>query len=746
MGCRRDWLAAGAALGVLCAAAPATAEDLVEAATLVPEVTVIATRLETPVEEAPATVSVITAEEIEAQLAADIKDLVRFEPNVSVRAQPARFGAALGSTGRDGNSGFNIRGLDGNRVLIQVDGVRIPDAFSFGAQSVGRGDYADLEILRSVEILRGPASALYGSDGVAGAVSFVTRDPADMLDPGDSFTARLRGLRLGGRELVRKRRDRRPRRRLVGPAVLDPARRPRDRDPGRERRPRRPPHRRQPPGHRVRRPAGQAGVHAERPAPLPPDGGSRRPRGRHRGVQRPLRSAAGRDFRARLDARDDSDRDRVAFDHRYSGDGGLIEQAQWTVYWQRSETREHTVEDRNTAADRIRDNTFDTEVWGFSGQAVSRFTAMNAPHRLVWGADASVTRQEGLRDGTVPPTGETFPSRAFPNTDYSLVGLFVQDEIALLDGRLKLYPALRFDWYELKPEADALYPGVVATSSDEHLSPKLGVVWWSDAGWGLFANYAEGFRAPSPMQVNNAFSNPIFGYVSIPNPNLEPETSRTFEAGVRLRDLDFGGGTWSAQAAAFTGRYEDFIEQISLAPPLPGACGAFGLCFQYVNLGEVEISGFEAKLDGRWDTGFGLNLAVGLAEGDAETAGVEAPLDSVDPLKLVVGGSYRDPAGRWGAQAIVTHAARKDVEDVGGGCAPSGAPSDCYRPDGFTLVDVTGWWRVTDRATLRAGVFNLTDETYAWWSDVRGLSAASTVLDAYTQPGRNVSVSLTYTF
>ncbi|MFD2781273.1 hypothetical protein ACFS32_09240 [Novosphingobium pokkalii] len=48
--------------------------------------------------------------------------------------------------------------------------------------------------------------------------------------------------------------------------------------------------------------------------------------------------------------------------------------------------------------------------------------------------------------------------------------------------------------------------------------------------------------------------------------------------------------------------------------------------------------------------------------------------------------------------------------------------------------------------TLRAGIFNILDKKYAWWSDVRGLAASSTVTDAYTQPGRNASVSLSYRF
>jgi hypothetical protein len=73
---------------------------------------------------------------------------------VSVRSSPARFGAALGTTERDGNAGFNISGLEGNRVLVQVDGVRSSDSFVFGAQAVGRGDYGDLDPLKSGLSLR----------------------------------------------------------------------------------------------------------------------------------------------------------------------------------------------------------------------------------------------------------------------------------------------------------------------------------------------------------------------------------------------------------------------------------------------------------------------------------------------------------------------------------------------------------------------------------------------------------------
>ena len=64
----------------------------------------------------------------------------------------------------------------------------------------------------------------------------------------------------------------------------------------------------------------------------------------------------------------------------------------------------------------------------------------------------------------------------------------------------------------------------------------------------------------------------------------------------------------------------------------------------------------------------------------------------------------------------------------------------------FTLLDLAVYLNLSDDAVLRAGLFNVTDESYGWWSDVRGLSRTSTAVDAYTQPGRNFSASLTFRY
>jgi hemoglobin/transferrin/lactoferrin receptor protein len=107
----------------------------------------------------------------------------------------------------------------------------------------------------------------------------------------------------------------------------------------------------------------------------------------------------------------------------------------------------------------------------------------------------------------------------------------------------------------------------------------------------------------------------------------------------------------------------------------------------------------------------------------------------------VAGLAWREAEGRFGGQLVATRSERKAKGRAGGSCA-----SACFTPPAFTLLDVTAYWRVTPALTLRGGVFNITDKKYWWWSDVRGLTQTSAILDAYSQPGRNLAMSLSARF
>ena len=703
-------------------------------------ITVIATRVPVALEDVPATVSIITDEQIADELVTDIKDLVRFEPGVSVRRAPARFGAAAGTTGRAGNEGFNIRGIGGNRVLIQVDGVRVPDGFSFGAQSAGRGDYVDLGLIRSVEILRGPASALYGSDGLAGAVSFITADPVDFLQPGAEVGGLARAAyNSADEEWVET---------LIGAARLGrwsimAAYTRRD-------------------FQKLDNQGDVGGTGALRSEPNPQDGSSDALLGRivldvgggHRLrlTGETLRNRLSTDVLSglsptidRLQARDTGERARVSADWTWNA-GGVLDFAHAAAYWQNGEDRQFTAEDRTPATDRTRLNTFENEVYGGAADARFRFATSALAHRIVFGGDFSVTEQKGLRDGTVPPVGEIYPTRAFPTTGFTRIGLFLTDEIALGRNRdggdlLTLYPALRFDHYDLSPQDDPLLDVDSAQQDGSRVSPKFGAVL-APAGWlRVFGNYAQGFKAPEPGEVNQFFSNLAFGYTSRPNPDLGPERSESFEGGVR-----FVGEGAQLEVTGFSGTYKDFISQEvvggSFTPRDPAV-------YQFINLGRVEIDGFEVKGDAELPFGLTGRFALSYAKGDQiDPDGTRRPLSTVDPLKIVGGMGYSDPAGRFGGQVIATYSARKSAGRTDGVCTAA-----CYRPDSFVILDATAHLRLAEGVTLRAGIFNIFDEKYAWWSDVRGLNAAQVPgtagyvpLDAFTQPGRNASASLSCRF
>ncbi|TZG29250.1 TonB-dependent hemoglobin/transferrin/lactoferrin family receptor [Sphingomonas montanisoli] len=723
-----------AALAVSCQAQAAAIADT--AATDADTITVTATRTEKAVIDVPATVSVIDAQTIDDRFVNDVKDLVRYEPGVTVRRAPARFTAAGSSTGRDRDSGFNIRGLEGNRVLITIDGVRVPDGFSFGAQSVGRGDYVDLDLIKSVEILRGPASALYGSDGVAGAVSFVTKDPIDFLKDGKSVGG---GVRVGydssdeswvkGGVAAAKAGD-------ISAMVAYTRR----------------------DGKELDNKGSNDAANVDRTTPNPQDTASNAVLGRlvwqpedaHRlrftyehfdsDVDTNVLSAIAKPPLAAtsvlgLTAADDMKRNRGTIDYRYVGEG-LLSGARAAIWYQKSETLQTAIEDRNTAADRIRINRFDNRVWGAMLQLETKFETGDIEHLIVYGADHSETKQTGVRDGTVPPAGEAYPTRAFPTTDYDLTGLFVQDEISIADGLVTLFPALRWDHYKLKPKADALFSGFVPQGqSDSKLTPRIGVVVKPSENIRLFGNYTQGFKAPEPNQLNNSFANVVANYRSIPNPNLKPETSRSVEGGVRFVDAH-----GSAELVGFSSRFRNFIDQIQIGGTFTAANPAV---YQYVNLGRVKIHGIEAKGEYRTDLGLGVRAAASWAKGSVRQTGVAGtrPLDSVEPFKFVAGAFYQPEGGAFRGEVVWTHSAGKKQSRTNNSC--NTATTVCFTPPGFWVLDATASYKLMEHATVRVGLFNIFDKKYFWWSDARGLASNSTIRDAFSQPGRNFGASLT---
>lgn len=715
------------------------------------QVTVTGTRTERTLADSPATITVIDRERLRQELIQNIQDLVRYEPGVSVR-RSVRYGL----------QDFNIRGLDANRVLIQVDGIRQPERFSFGPFTIGR-DTFELETLKTVEIIRGPASTLYGSDALGGVVTYTTLDPADLLGERDShvglssqYDSKNQGyvntLSLAGRQdnlealLIYTRRDAREPDIQADPSFKD---------------------RQTVEGDNVLAklvyrfsPFDSLTLTAEYFNNRTTTTFS--PRNLDPGI---------RFFRETIE----TERSRLSLEYRYANpDTPAFELATVQLYYQPARTREPSVEERTiTVQGRpvpVRRDTFNelvSNILGASLQAQSRFQTGDLSHRLVYGMEISTTRNERPRNRfqtnlltgavtqNIPP--DTFPTKDFPDSDTVRFGLYLQDEIDFGGGNFTLIPGIRYDTYRLTPSPDEAFlkSGAEAASLfADAISPKVGLVWRINPNLTFTAQYNTGFRAPQYNEINSGFTNlvsPFFRYRTLSNPNLRPETSQGFEVGLR--------GIYpqaSFSLAAYYNTYNDFIEafrEVGSEPSPPGSGPPGGpppppvTLFQSQNVSRARIYGVEATGQYFFSpdlTGWSLNGSFAWAVGDNLTE--SKPLLSIEPLTAVLGLHYDDPSQIWGARLVATLVADpRDPQREVVQPNPNAPPQIPFVPKGYTVVDLLGYYNLDDNWQLNFGVFNLFDEKYFLYSETRSLFVGPEV-ERRAQPGRHAALSFSTRF
>ncbi len=133
------------------------------------EVVISSTRSEIPVSDAPQSVTVLSSEDIMESPFDRVEDIVRSVPGIY---NFRHFGLQTNGV----VSPLNMRGAGQNRVLLLVDGVPQNDNFNNAIAWVAWG-YIPKEAIQRIEILRGPTSALYGSEGLGGVIHIITKSP-----------------------------------------------------------------------------------------------------------------------------------------------------------------------------------------------------------------------------------------------------------------------------------------------------------------------------------------------------------------------------------------------------------------------------------------------------------------------------------------------------------------------------------------------------------------------------------------
>ncbi len=184
-----------AGVGVLFALIPLSLAHADPATVALPDITVTADRVEEPASRSGSSLTIVPAEQIDKYGIAGVADALREVPGLDV----------VDSGGAGSLTTVNLRGGGAGHTLVMIDGVRIGDP-TFPDGSLDFGNLSAVNIER-IEVLRGPQSALYGSDAMGGVINIITRKGAKTpqrsvtIEAGSYGTISARASLSGGDDL-----------------------------------------------------------------------------------------------------------------------------------------------------------------------------------------------------------------------------------------------------------------------------------------------------------------------------------------------------------------------------------------------------------------------------------------------------------------------------------------------------------------------------------------------------------------
>ena len=698
------------------------------------EIIVIASRIPTLASDVIGSVESISSAELEAQMVNSLEQIVRYIPGVSAHNE-SQYGRSL-------TEDVHIRGIHGGAIFL-IDGIRISDSYT----GYGR-DTVDVDLLKKVEIMKGPSSVEYGSDGLAGTIAYFTKDPTDLVNNGKYLSVTTNYIEKNKQEKVN----------LL--AAYD-----NENTSGLI--------------QLVNRSLEETKLHEDFSLKSNPMEGDQQSIFAKLNVN--LSNESKLTFIADLQewesewvinsekgfiyfpaprsissssGDDEGSRERFSVTLDISNQNNLYDTASLSYYTQETEQSQITIQNQvsffggmqaaPTPTMRVRDFDFNQSINGF---ALEAFKSLGN-HQMVYGIDIEDTETERPRMLTeinlitgIPTNivdGEIYPNKTFPDSETKRKALFFNDRFNLSDSSV-LNIGFRYDDYELNVSPDILLTNAnilnyrINNTEDSALSFKLGYLKDLEEDMTLFVQYAEGFKAPDYETSNTVFTNYLYNYTVIPNPNLESEESDTIEIGLR------GAGEESAwEFVLYQSEVEGFIH-----PEVVGFNRGLGI-YQYQNAENVEIKGIEFDYERNLTDQLSLKLALALSSGDLFEGVEKHPLPEIDPKELIVGLNWNSLDDKLTFQALltVTGNSKDNLEEVcvNNSCSPR------VQTSGYSLIDLFATYKSNENLEFRFAVENATDKKYLRWASVAALPANDSELDLYGQSGRSISASFRYTF
>ncbi|MER8490503.1 TonB-dependent hemoglobin/transferrin/lactoferrin family receptor [Mesorhizobium australicum] len=364
-------------------------------------------------------------------------------------------------------------------------------------------------------------------------------------------------------------------------------------------------------------------------------------------------------------------------------------------------------------------STFDVGTTGIDIWNTSRFETNGIAHELTYGGDWV---GDNVKTGGAAG-GDSFYT---PSGKRNVSGAYVQDKLTW--DWLEVIAGLRYDSYSLKDDTHDI--------SGDRLSPRVtvGVSPFNSgglAGLQFYGTYAEGYRSPSITETLISGNHPAgVSFPFLPNPNLRPETGKTTELGVNYKQNDIfePGDALRLKAAYFNNDVDDYIDGVTLSPFAPGSGCPFGpgipICFQYQNFAKAKINGFE--LEGVYDAAWGYaGLSASITDGHTVSyKGVEADLATI-------------PSSQVTAQLGLRFL--EDKLTVGGEVQYNGKPKGNAVAADYTLVNAFASYQATDDLKVDFRADNLFDVKYA-----NPLNGSTTI--AVYEPGITLKLAATMRF
>ena len=691
-------------------------------------VVAIANKQIRPIQDVIGDVSLINSDQLESRLSEDMASALKYESSIFMEDAGTRFGS----------SGINIRGIGKNRVAIEVDGTPSSNQFSIGSYSHATSVFPDISLIKSIEVLNGPASTLYGSDAIGGVVSIRTWNPEDLTRLTDSN--HFSKLRLGYEQKNHSRS-------ITGLSAWDNDNNGvlisfTQRD-GKGLIPHGSVHDKRDFSDWGQQTLFTKFVHATNQN----NNLVLSFRGQQRDSTTQINSFIGIERFARttgLYAEDNNNDKEISLNYDFGLNSRWFDSGVFHAYYADTDFKQDTFENRNsrtgTPLFQFRNFEYSQSRHGVEINLHKSINFDNATHNLIYGVEFSNADISELRDGfeanlqtgvTIPAIlSEFFPRRDFPNSNVKELGVFFMNEIVFDNDKWVLIPALRFDRYKLNPTRDEIFDAngtdtEIVALSETDFSPKLGVLYNINNNSNIYLQYVRGFRAPPFDDVNIGLNIPMFRIRAIANPELKSEHSNGFEAGYRVFKDEH-----EFKINVFHNDYKDFIEtKARIGVDLDTG----ELIFQSINIETARVRGLE--MDYLWQFHERMSLGFSWAWTEGENTQTKEELSPISPAKAVVNLSWMSVDALWNANLFIVHNQRKSVADDNLFATPSN-----------TVVDIQVHRNFKNRGQLSFGILNLFNEKYWNWQQIRNFDAEDQIIDSLTQPARNVSFAYTYSF